>query len=70
MLLNNLLVCKKCNSKDVDMLAWVNANTNIYSNESSESESGRYFCNTCNEHYENGLKIIKQKSKENKYDSN
>lgn len=44
-----ILVCEKCGSKDVEYLAWVDANTHEYKCSSDLDEEGN-FCNKCREH--------------------
>ena len=39
-----MLICKKCKSSDVDVMAWVNINTNEYTN---DLDSDIPYCNNC-----------------------
>lgn len=39
-----IFVCEKCGMDDVDIQAWININTNEYS---EDMECGRIFCNRC-----------------------
>lgn len=45
-----MLVCNNCGSKDIEILAWVDANTNEYKSEYSDETIHKY-CNNCQEHY-------------------
>lgn len=40
------LVCEQCGSDDVDILAWVNINTNLYTGDNGEDTA---YCNVCEE---------------------
>ena len=44
--MKKLLVCQECGSTDVDVLAWVNINTNEYMSDAGDSDM---FCNFCQE---------------------
>ena len=44
-----MLVCDECGGTNIQVLAWVNANTNEYISESCNDENDRW-CEDCNTH--------------------
>ena len=44
-----MLVCNKCGSKDIQVLAWVDANTNEYKEEGTNQYEDMW-CNNCESH--------------------
>lgn len=44
------LVCSNCKGKEVQVLAWVDANTNEFKSDFSE-ESQDMWCEDCQEHF-------------------
>ena len=48
-LADSILVCEECGSEDVETLAWVNANTNVFA-DSYAYDTLHKFCNACNKH--------------------
>jgi Zn finger protein HypA/HybF involved in hydrogenase expression len=55
------LVCSECGSKNVQVTAWVNANTNRYTGDTDDDEA---WCEDCDEHVT--LDLIKRKARKGK----
>lgn len=47
---NKILVCEECGSSNVQMRAWVNANTLDYTSDSGDTDRDNYWCEDCEEH--------------------
>ncbi len=45
-----MLVCEDCGSKNVQVLAWVDANTNKYKEEGPNNGSDQNWCEKCDKH--------------------
>jgi thymidine kinase len=45
-----MLVCENCGGKGVQVLAWVDANTNLYCSEGPDIGSDRNWCVDCEKH--------------------
>ena len=44
-----MLVCEKCGSSNIQVLAWVDANTNEYREEGVDDKNSKW-CEDCREH--------------------
>jgi hypothetical protein len=55
------LVCSECGSKNVQLRAWVDANTNRYAGETDDEEA---WCEDCQKSV--GLELVKRKTKKGK----
>lgn len=47
---DEILVCSECGSRDVEYMAWVDANTHKFKCEVDLSDEDNNFCNTCSSH--------------------
>lgn len=45
-----MLVCEICGGKDIETLAWVDANTGEYKSDSGDYDEDTNWCNDCEEH--------------------
>ena len=62
-----LLVCENCGSQDVEIKAWIYANTGKYAGETDDSDKG--YCPKCDKRvYLTDLEEYKRKQKENETD--
>lgn len=45
-----ILVCSECKGKNIDVRAWVDANTNIYASDIGNDDINDNWCNDCEDH--------------------
>lgn len=45
-----MLVCEECGGKNIQVLAWVDANTNKYKGEGPNTNTNRNWCEDCASH--------------------
>ena len=45
-----MLVCSKCKGSNIQTLAWVDANTNVFKGEYQSEDSDNNWCNFCESH--------------------